>query len=895
LLAGGVMCLVALALPCAAQQASEAPASAAVAAETQEVAVVSDNVTINVVDGNIADVLNAFSRQTGKNIVIGPSVTNKVNLRLSETYWSEALDVILKPYGLGYKLVGKTIVIDKVQELATYESVEPLISKVFTLKYLDASDVLDMVQRQLSTNRGSVTILAVQGQKGWEFESRASGSRTGGGAGSASARERLQGAEKQTRSKTLIVRDTVTVIENISRVLNDLDKMPAQILIEARFVEVGSDFLRDIGLEFGTGANGAEAATVQSQGYRSGSGAYGVGLKQASSAVLPSAFLAASGKSLSGQTPFNAGMTFKFQQLTDTQFEVLLHMLQEDASMNVLSAPRILTLNNQEAAINVGQKFPIIKSDVSSGGTSGTVSTSLDYYESIGIQLNVVPQVCGNDYISMIVHPAVTDFVRTEGGVVATSSGTTQTTQYPVLSTREADTQIVLKNGSTIVIGGLLKNRDGGAEFKVPILGDIPILGNLFKRTTSKKEKLDLLIFLTASIVPSAEVLDVETAATAVDRIRESRAAVDRKHEQAVSTAFDNEQRAAAKRVVAADRDAEGDRGALLQKTREDAESARETERANAAAASAAREADQKRAEDARRAKQTKRAAVEKAKAAAEAQAEAEQKARIKAEKAENERLAAEAKKAREAEARKAEELREARARAEKEAQIKAAAAAEAVREAQERSARQAEKERRIAEKKARAEEARRLEEVRQAEKARQAAEERMQQEADRKAEEMRQAEEARIAAEKAAARDAARKAAAEKDAQIKAARAAEKARLAAERTAREEADAKAEAEASAAREAAKARTAEEKQAKAEAAAKAEADRKAEDVRIAAEKAAARDAAKKAEAERKAQLKAQKDAEKARLAAERKAHGGGFFSWLFGWGDAAKSQPASAQ
>ena len=231
-----------------------------------------------------------------------------------------------------------------------------------------------------------------------------------------------------------------------------------------------------------------------------GSSIQGLGVKSVSGEVLPSAFKTQS-TGLNGQQPFSAGASILFQQLTDVEFEVLMHALEEEGGLNVLSAPRILTLNNQEATIMVGEKYPIIRSDVS--GEFGGSSTSIDYWQDIGIQLNVVPQVCAQEYIRMIVHPAVTEQIGTASArtVSGSAGGIVPQTEYPILSTREAETQVVIKNGETIVIGGLLKDVEAKSVFKVPILGDIPLLGNLFKRKTTRVEQLDLLIFLTATVV----------------------------------------------------------------------------------------------------------------------------------------------------------------------------------------------------------------------------------------------------------------------------------------------------------------------------------------------------------------------------------------------------------
>jgi len=459
----------------------------------------SDTVTINVYDGNINDVLNAFSRQTGRNMVIGPNVTNTVTLRLSDTPWEDALEVMLKPYGYGHKMVGETIVINKLDKIQEVEQVEPLSYKVYDLKYLDAFGVIEMIRAQL-TERGHVSTITMRGQRGWGF---AKGEGEGSGSGTGGKRERLAAIDvskereyEEMRSKLIVVADIPSVLLEIDALLKDVDHMPTQVLIEARFVEVSTDTLRDVGVQFGTGPDGASVVAYEG----SGSSIQGIGAQSVSGGVLPAAFKGQS-TGISGQQPFNTGASFLFQQLTDVEFQVLMHALQEEGGLNVLSAPRILTLNNQEATIMVGEKYPIIRSDVS--GQYGGSSTSIDYWQDIGIQLNVVPQICAQEYIRMIVHPAVTEQIGTASGrtVSGSEGGIVPVTDYPILSTREAETQIVIKNGETIVIGGLLKDVEARTEIKVPILGDIPLLGHFFKRQTKRVEQLDLLIFLTATVV----------------------------------------------------------------------------------------------------------------------------------------------------------------------------------------------------------------------------------------------------------------------------------------------------------------------------------------------------------------------------------------------------------
>jgi general secretion pathway protein D len=162
-------------------------------------------------------------------------------------------------------------------------------------------------------------------------------------------------------------------------------------------------------------------------------------------------------------------------------------------------------LDNQEATILVGEKYPILSTEVSGTDTT-TTTTSLDYYQDIGIQLNVVPQICGGSKINMIIHPAVTSFTQTVG-----------TNAYPRIITREAETQVIINNGDTLIIGGLIKDYESTSKIGVPWLSKIPLLGVLFRRDTGDVTKIELLIFITATIVDESGVpanLAEETAAS---------------------------------------------------------------------------------------------------------------------------------------------------------------------------------------------------------------------------------------------------------------------------------------------------------------------------------------------------------------------------------------------
>ena len=457
------------------QMEPAAPASA-------EEPVVADYVSIQVDGGTIRQVLNAFAMQTKRNVVIGPEVTNDVvTIHLTDVQWDNALDVILKPYGYGYREVGNAIVIGELNKLKSLEAVEPLQSRVYELSYLDASDVKDIIEGQLSP-RGKMSIITARNQKGWKNLSSARSQRQGSGA-TLEMRERKGDEEDQIYSKTIVVSDVPSVLGRVAETLAEIDQMPQQVLVEARFMEVNEDLLRDIGVEMSGSVD-------------IGNGSVGLAdqfFDATPNAFKPKSIGSATGVTGERTTAFPDSLS-TFGQLTinSSGWDLFISMIEEDEDTKTLSAPKILTLNNREAAIVVGTRYPIIESEINTGISSsdGTKSESLEYYESIGIQLNVVPQICADGYINMVVRPSVTEIIGERGE-----------NRYPIIKTRDTETQTLVANGETIVIGGLLEERETEGVFKVPFLGDIPYLGRLFRRDTKDNATIDLLIFLSATII----------------------------------------------------------------------------------------------------------------------------------------------------------------------------------------------------------------------------------------------------------------------------------------------------------------------------------------------------------------------------------------------------------
>ncbi len=452
--------------------------------------VVSDNVTLDFKEADIRNVLKIISYKSGANIVTTPEVMGNVTIRLVDVPWEKALDVILKTYSFGYEKQGRIIMVAPIEKLTAQKKqevelaqVQPTVTEVFNLKYIDAQDAKKALEPQLSA-RGKITVLEMTGQAGWAF-------------GGTELGKRQRTEEKKARSKVLIISDVPPVLDKIREVVAQLDIMPQQVLIEARIMEVSTDTLKDIGFDWGTGSGGASsttgAITTTPAGKRSGLDTSQVGGHLLGDLITPTVF----GPKEATLTTANTGLKVLFKRLTGAQFEVILHALSEDVHSNTLSAPRIMTLNNQEATILVGTKYPILKSDTVTG-TSTATSLTLDYYQDIGIQLNVVPQIGQNNYINMVIHPAVSSSTASTATSLTSAS-------YPIIDIREAETRILMKDGETVVIGGLLKDIKSKEIIGIPFLSKIPLLGIFFRRETIDTQKVDLLIFITARIVKEDE------------------------------------------------------------------------------------------------------------------------------------------------------------------------------------------------------------------------------------------------------------------------------------------------------------------------------------------------------------------------------------------------------
>ncbi|MBI1953012.1 MAG: secretin and TonB N-terminal domain-containing protein [Candidatus Omnitrophica bacterium] len=479
----------------------------AISVEPPPIAAEPGSLSLDFKEAEIQTVLQALARKGKINIVTAADIQGIVSIHLEGVSWEQALDTIVRTYGLAYEKEDNVIVVTTLEELKTRREavkelveIEPVTTKVIQLRYLDAADVKNFLEPQL-TAQGKISVLEITGQKGWEFGGAEAGSSTSG----SETRERRE--REAARSKAIVITDTPTTIDRLEKILTKIDTLPQQILIETRVMEVSRDLLRDFGLDIGTGTTGVESATalptVFSAAKQNSESAAPISIAETGAQVLATAVTPSNfgpKASIGGAgTGINAGLEFLFRKLNEPQFEVIVRALEEDLRTNTLSAPHVLTLSGQEARILIGEKYPIIERTVS-GGDSPQTTESLSYYQDIGIELFVVPSVGGDEHIDLIVHP-----------IISTRGSTIGTNAYPIINIREAETQVVMEHGETIVIGGLLKDIKSKSRIGLPFLGKLPLIGFLFSRETVDTEKIDLLIFITAKIVEPGSLSPEET------------------------------------------------------------------------------------------------------------------------------------------------------------------------------------------------------------------------------------------------------------------------------------------------------------------------------------------------------------------------------------------------
>lgn len=452
-----------------------------------------EKLSLNFQNVEVRAVLQVIADFTGLNIITSDTVTGSLTLRLKDIPWDQALDIIMQTKGLDMRKNGNVVLIAPREELAVKEKqqlearqqisdLEPLQTEMFQLNFQKAQAVKALLD---GVSLG------------------ASGGAAGGG-GSA-VRQRFLSARGSSvydeRTNVLFVQDTASRLEEVRRVIHQIDITVRQVLIEARIVIASDTFSRQLGVRLGvqTGFTlnnhyaGGIGGTLDTQPVVHCTGGICIRDTRTQTPFELASGIATAGYSDSPQLNVNLPVASPAGQLALTLINLgsgnlinlELSALEADTLGKVVSRPRVVTADNQKAHIEQGTEIPYIIQ-----GTNNTVPT-VQFKDAV-LSLDVTPQITPDNHIIMKVE--VRD--DTVGQTVVI-----QGSQYPAIDTKSVTTQIAVNNGDTAVIGGIYQETVNNNVTKVPFLGDIPILGYLFKQTSKDTEKTELLIFLTPRVV----------------------------------------------------------------------------------------------------------------------------------------------------------------------------------------------------------------------------------------------------------------------------------------------------------------------------------------------------------------------------------------------------------
>jgi len=455
-----------------------------------------EKLSLNFQNVEVRAVLQVIADFTGLNIITSDTVSGNLTLRLKDIPWDQALDIILQTKGLDMRKNGNVVLIAPREELALKEKqqlenalqiaqLEPLISESFQLNYIKASDL----QNLITTNRQQ------------QFGAGAGQTATTGGQGSILSQRGV--AMVDPRSNILFVQDTAAVLEEVRKIIRQIDFSIRQVLIEARIVIASDDFSQQLGIRFGqqTGFTlskgkyaGGSSGSLNTQPVVTCNGGVCRRETRTQTPFELASGLASAGYSDAPQLNVNLPVPNPAGQLALTLINLgsgnlinlELSALEADARGKVISSPRVVTADNQKAAIEQGTEIPYVTPG--SANAPATVA-----FKKAVLRLEVTPQITPDNRIIMVVEirkDSVGQFVQLGGGF-----------SVPSIDTKNVITQIHVNNGDTAVIGGIFEEEIRNDVTQVPFLGNLPILGYLFKQTGTSSKKTELLIFLTPRIV----------------------------------------------------------------------------------------------------------------------------------------------------------------------------------------------------------------------------------------------------------------------------------------------------------------------------------------------------------------------------------------------------------
>lgn len=434
-----------------------------------------EKLTLNFQNIEVRSLLQVIADFTNFNIVTSDTVTGNVTLRLKDVPWDQALDIILQAKGLGMRKTGNVIWVAPKDEIAAREkqefeakaamhTLEPVRTQSFQMNYAKAIDIAAQLRGEVTGQQGSTSVST-------------------GGARLLSPRG---SAVPEPRTNQLFVTDIPSRLEAVQELIKKLDIPVRQVMIEARIVEASDTFGRSLGVKLGgsdlRGIRGGDA------GYSIGGGnraAFGGSYDAVSATTLERANTLTSANTQFVNLPaLGIGTTSPpafalslFSPTANRFLDLEISALQADGKGKVVASPRVITADQTQAEIEQGVDIPY----QAAAGVTGATTVQ---FRKASLRLTVTPQITPDGGIILNVEVAKDTPGTVYNGGVA-------------INTKRVKTNVLVENGGTVVIGGIFSSTEQEDVNKVPLLGDIPFAGNLFKNRTIKTEKTELLVFLT--------------------------------------------------------------------------------------------------------------------------------------------------------------------------------------------------------------------------------------------------------------------------------------------------------------------------------------------------------------------------------------------------------------
>lgn len=423
------------------------------------------NLSLSFQDIPVRNALKILAEEVKVNLVMNDSVSGNITVNFDNVPWDQALDTILRVKGLDKRMDGNILLIGQQEELAAYEqkqleeqekksAKEPLVTEYLQINYAKASDIVKL----LKTNDGANSIAAENGSNNYG---------TGGnGAEASGSLLSVRGtATVDERTNTLIIKDTEASIANVKRLIEKLDTPIQQVMVEARIVAVDESVSEDLGVRWALSSNNI-IQSGHEDGKWTGSVAGQTGNQKAES---------------------GGGLISLGRIGSDFQLGLTLAALEAENRTETIASPRVTTTNQKEAKIEQGYQIPTL-----TAASSG--ATTVEWTDAT-LSLTVTPQITPDD--SIFLDLEITN--DSLGDVVATAAGNSVS-----ISKRTVTTSVLVGNGETLVLGGIFQQEIKRIKNQIPFLGDIPVVGWLFKSISNSNTRREVLVFITPHIIEGA-------------------------------------------------------------------------------------------------------------------------------------------------------------------------------------------------------------------------------------------------------------------------------------------------------------------------------------------------------------------------------------------------------